>query len=155
MSALSGEVGEVERIPFSKRKPTLRRQSSKKDSRRRDMSAVDMNTARPYAPPPTYAKQISSDDESPVPVSRRSFEPSGVSLAAHVEQEPEEVFWDQAIDDGARHTDSFFDGTLPPIESPNCAEVKETLKPKGILSGLGYFCVCSPDDDDDGARRRR
>ena len=76
-------------------------------------------------------------------------------MAAHVEQEPEEVFWDQAIDDGARHTDSFFDGTLPPIESPNCAEVKETLKPKGILSGLGYFCVCSPDDDDDGARRRR
>lgn len=125
-------------------------------SRRRDRD-VDFDAGRVT---PDFAKPLPAPTDAS---GAGAPEPEGVSLADEDrrEDEPEEAFWDVAVSDGARRSESFFDGGpaagSADVDAPSrpFADAAPPPPPRrpSLLGAL--FCVCSAEEEAEAGARAR
>lgn len=146
-------------VPRVTKIPSFRRSSSGKMSKRRDVPAGELagpsrKAGATYAPEELEPAQPAAAAAAPRKPAPR-LKPA--ALDGPLEDHPEHSFWEESLENGARSTDTFFDGTatynrrrFDSAERVDRLEAKRRSgagTPPSVLGPLGYFCACAPTDE--------
>ena len=153
-------------VPKVTKIPSFRRSSSSKMSKRRDVPSDDLSSPRKmgatFQLEDEETKTASSSGLPPGPPQPGPSRPplrQTSPVEKSLEDHPENSFWEESLNDGARSTDGFFDGQ-PTINNRHRMYSEEEEYPKNlprvdqperasVLGPLGFFCACAADEEGD------